>query len=273
MTTNADAFGAARSAVAIPTEKLQRGEPQLLLVATDGELYGHHQPFRDKFLAHLLKTAGPHSAIVPTFPARWLRDHPPRRTSASVSEPRGAAITAWRAGRRLPAARRGQPLEAHSASPSTAAAAIDARYVAALRPYIDRPVGAARPLDPCDVGRAVRRRVDSGVRLAACPRKIRRIYMLLEAQRQRQRMFTSCGWFFDDFDRIEPKNNVAYAAQAVRLTHQATGTTWPPRRGRAYSRSSVGEPAARRHGLRLLSGAGGRREAQRIARRSLARTN
>jgi hypothetical protein len=46
---------------------------------------------------------------------------------------------------------------------------------------------------------------------------------MLEAQRERQRMFTSCGWFFEDFDRIEPQNNVAYAAQAVRLARLATG--------------------------------------------------
>jgi hypothetical protein len=53
--------------------------------------------------------------------------------------------------------------------------------------------------------------------------QFRRIHLLLEAQRERQRMFTSCGWFFDDFDRIEPKNNVAYAAQAVWLARLATG--------------------------------------------------
>jgi hypothetical protein len=53
--------------------------------------------------------------------------------------------------------------------------------------------------------------------------QLRRIHLLLEAQRERQRMFTSCGWFFEDFDRIEPKNNVAYAAQAVRLVRLATG--------------------------------------------------
>jgi len=46
---------------------------------------------------------------------------------------------------------------------------------------------------------------------------------LLAAQYERQRMYTSCGWFFDDFDRIEPRNNVAYAAQAVWLTEIATG--------------------------------------------------
>jgi hypothetical protein len=41
-------------------------------------------------------------------------------------------------------------------------------------------------------------------------------------------MYTSCGWFFDDFNRIEPKNNLAYAAQAVRLTRLATGLDLEP---------------------------------------------
>jgi hypothetical protein len=53
--------------------------------------------------------------------------------------------------------------------------------------------------------------------------QITQIRLLLEAQRERQRIFTSCGWFFDDFNRIEPKNNVAYAAQALRLTNLAVG--------------------------------------------------
>jgi hypothetical protein len=53
--------------------------------------------------------------------------------------------------------------------------------------------------------------------------QVRQIRLLLEAQRERQRVFTSCGWYFDDFSRIEPRNNVAYAAQAVRLTNMATG--------------------------------------------------
>jgi hypothetical protein len=55
-----------------------------------------------------------------------------------------------------------------------------------------------------------------------------RLGLLLEAQRERQRMFTSCGWYYEDFDRIEPRNNVAYAAQAVRLTRQAAGVDLEP---------------------------------------------
>jgi hypothetical protein len=57
---------------------------------------------------------------------------------------------------------------------------------------------------------------------------VQRATLLLDAQRERQRMFTSCGWFFEDFDRIEPRNCVAYAAQAVRLARQATGVDLAP---------------------------------------------
>jgi hypothetical protein len=55
-----------------------------------------------------------------------------------------------------------------------------------------------------------------------------RAHLMLEAQRERQRMFTSCGWYFEDFDRIEPKNNVAYAAQAMILARRATGIDFTP---------------------------------------------
>jgi len=55
-----------------------------------------------------------------------------------------------------------------------------------------------------------------------------KISMLLAAQYERQRIFTSCGWFFEHFHRIEPQNNIAYASQAVWLTEKATGTDLKP---------------------------------------------
>jgi hypothetical protein len=58
--------------------------------------------------------------------------------------------------------------------------------------------------------------------------QVRQIHLLLESQRERQRIFTSCGWYFGDFGRIEPKNNVAYAAQAIRLARLATGVDLSP---------------------------------------------
>jgi hypothetical protein len=47
---------------------------------------------------------------------------------------------------------------------------------------------------------------------------------LMAGQVERQKMYTSCGWFFEDFDRIEPRNIVRYAAHALVLTQIASGT-------------------------------------------------
>jgi len=55
------------------------------------------------------------------------------------------------------------------------------------------------------------------------------IIYLLRAQYERQRMFTSCGWFFDDFDRIEPQNIIAYATQALIWTAMVDRVDYFPR--------------------------------------------
>ena len=46
---------------------------------------------------------------------------------------------------------------------------------------------------------------------------------LLEAQFIGQWMYTSCGFFFEDLDRIEPRNDIAFARRAISLIWQATG--------------------------------------------------
>ena len=51
----------------------------------------------------------------------------------------------------------------------------------------------------------------------------KRLSMLFNAQYACQQMFTSCGWFFDELSRIEPRNNIAYAAHAARLMEKTTG--------------------------------------------------
>jgi hypothetical protein len=231
LTSNADAFAFHDLPWQYHPEKLYRDEPHLLLVATDGELYGHHQPFRDLFLAHLLKSAGPQSGITPTFPALWLRTHPPRRTvriRERTSWSCHHGVTRWAADCDCTPTGSTWKAELRGAL-DWLATAIDQCYVEALRPfgvdpwilrdrYIHVLLGEMKAKDL--IGEVTTKRLEE--------EHIRRVHTLLEAQRERQRMFTSCGWFFDDFDRIEPKNNLAYAAQAARLTHQATGVDLAP---------------------------------------------
>jgi hypothetical protein len=51
----------------------------------------------------------------------------------------------------------------------------------------------------------------------------RRLLLALQAQVHRQRMFASCGWFFEDLDGLEPRLVIRQAARAIELIEQATG--------------------------------------------------
>ncbi len=53
--------------------------------------------------------------------------------------------------------------------------------------------------------------------------QLRRTLLLLEAQYYQQYSFTSCGFFFEDLDRIEPRNDIAFARRAISLYWQALG--------------------------------------------------
>ena len=69
----------------LPKYRLPRAspvDPQLVMIASDGELYGHHQPFRDKFLSYLMDGALADHPVHNVYPALWLRDRPVKDTIA-----------------------------------------------------------------------------------------------------------------------------------------------------------------------------------------------
>ena len=46
---------------------------------------------------------------------------------------------------------------------------------------------------------------------------------MLEAQYYRHLMFASCAWFFEDLDRIEPRNAIGYGLRALREAERVHG--------------------------------------------------
>jgi hypothetical protein len=247
MTSNAHEFALKDLVRYFNKPKYDRGEHQMLVVASDGELYGHHQAFRDWFLAYLVNGAGSRAGIQLTFPALWMQSHPPKkwvgiREKTSWSCHHG--VTRWANtcgcvpgdGKWKASLRRAF---------DNLAVEIDQIYQEFLTPlgidpwtlrnaYIEVVLGEITLEET--IVRAGQREPHMGCdghQSAVCNPPLSldpeladalpEIGLLLEAQRHRQRMYTSCGWFFDDFDRIEPQNNVAYAAQAVNLIYQATG--------------------------------------------------
>src|SRR5207237_380365 len=144
-TTNADLFAADYLPRHLVQSKRDAGEAQLILIATDGELYGHHKPWRDKFLMHLIHTGAPAYGF----------EHCAGET---LLDP-WAARDAY-----LPVRNGWEPLESFWAQHGKQR---DSRFV-------------------------------------------QRTLLLLEAQYYQQCSFTSCGFFFEDLDRIEPRNNIAF---------------------------------------------------------------
>jgi hypothetical protein len=238
-TINADSFAQYIMPSYYNRDKALRGEPQLILIASDGELYGHHQYMRDRFLARLVDGACSSVDIRPSYPALWLKNYPARRQvdireQTSWSCHHGVARWtgdcactpgngAWKA--RLRSAFDRLSLE------------LDGLYEEVTRPVIHDPWLLRNRYIHVMLGElSADDLIQSMAGSALSSDQTRRIRLMLEAQRERQRMYTSCGWFFDDFDRIEPKNNVAYAAQAVRLARLATGVNLEPKIASALRR-------------------------------------
>jgi alpha-amylase/alpha-mannosidase (GH57 family) len=198
---------------------------QLFMLASDGELYGHHQKFRDKFLDYLLDGAARSHGIELTYPGLWLQEHPPGQT-VKIRE-----NTSWSCHHGLvrwmgecdctPGSRWKAPLRKGL---SHLAALLDNVYFNAMVPLVPDPWELRHRYIHVILGElTLAELVKSAAGKPLTETDLARVKRLLAAQYERQRMFTSCGWFFDEFDRIEPKNNVAYAAQAVWLTYKATG--------------------------------------------------
>ncbi|HKV83825.1 MAG TPA: DUF3536 domain-containing protein [Ktedonobacterales bacterium] len=228
-TSNADHFAASYLPRHLNPDKLKRDEDQLIVVATDGELYGHHKPFRDQFLAHLVSAGAQSFGFEVVSLGRYLRDHP-ATVEATVRVPSAWScahgVARWSTGCGC--------TEGDSSWKPALRAALD--HLAARLDEVFAREGAQTLLDPWAArdaflalrnhwvsadefwtthGRNDGRPMSKSAESATAT--------LLEAQYFGQCMYTSCGFFFEDLDRIEPRNDIAFARRAISLVWQATG--------------------------------------------------
>jgi hypothetical protein len=201
-------------------------EDQFYLIASDGELYGHHQPNREQFLFDLLNGAGAASGLTPSIPALWLKLHPPRKTvriREGTSWSCHHGVTRWK-GKCACTTTDGRWKSNLRSALDRLATTLDGLYFETIYPLIPKPRLLLQRYIHVILGEMqVEQLIAEITSRPLTNEQQSRISLLLESQRERQRMFTSCGWFFDDFDRIEPRNVILYAAQAVHLAHLATG--------------------------------------------------
>jgi Domain of unknown function (DUF3536)/Glycosyl hydrolase family 57 len=204
----------------------------LALIATDGELYGHHQQFRDLFLQRLVN---PDDAAADRrgFDVVRLADVLAEVADRRLPAVRIAERTSWschhgvaRWSAECPDAHDGRWKGPLRAALERLAAAIDAATDGWLRArdggldlwelrdgYVDVVVGATDP------------EAFAVARLPGLARADRAVALdLLEAQRWRLAMFASDGWYWDDPIRPETKQILRSAARAARLVDDRLAT-------------------------------------------------
>lgn len=200
-------------------------QPGLVTVASDGELYGHHQPFRDRFVARLMDGALNGTPLAATFPALWLQEHPAVQTMTireATSWSCHHGVARWSSG--CDCTPRSGWKKPFFAAMQWLGQEIDRIYLQMTAALVRDPWELRHQYIQVRLGQI---RVEELLRqqaiLPLADEQVRSLDLILRAQFERQRMFTSCGWFFEDFDRIEPRNNVAYAAQAAWWALLASG--------------------------------------------------
>jgi hypothetical protein len=196
----------------------------LQLVATDGETFGHHHRQGVEVLSHILRAGQAHGYELTTL-GTYLQQHPPRIDIEIIEN------TAWSCSHGL-----NRWIVGCDCTPG------DSRWKAALRRALDnlacdldwiymqeaQQMGA----DPwslrdgyiaIDLGQMNARTLFAEHNLSHLNSdQAQRLLWLLEAQFYRQRMYTSCTFFFDSLDRREPRYAIANSVQAMALTHYAT---------------------------------------------------
>ncbi|MEA3326504.1 MAG: DUF3536 domain-containing protein, partial [Chloroflexota bacterium] len=206
-------------------------EDQVNIIATDGELYGHHKSFREQFLSHVLNSALHSKKFSITYPGLWLLDHQPKQF-VQINE-----YTSWSCHHGIlrwmgecdcsPGASWKAPLRWGL---ERLAEEIDQQYQMFIRQYTRRKWQLRNAYIHVMLGETdLKTLLGEFIDQKLTDQEIEKIGMILAAQYERQRVFTSCGWFFDNFHRIEPQNNIAYAAQAVWLTKRVTGKNLKPK--------------------------------------------
>jgi len=209
------------------TEAAEGFPDPLVLIATDGESFGHHEKFGDMCLATLFAREAPQRGFSVTNLAAYLTSHRPTWEVELLPQ------SAWSCSHGVDRWRDDCGCSAGGGPGWTQ------RWRRPLREGLDRlrevlgeifteeggplltDVWAARDdyieplLDPGDTVREAfftrhaRRPLSAEERI--------RVLRLLEMQHQAMLMYTSCGWFFSDVSGIETVQNLRYAARAIEL--------------------------------------------------------
>ncbi len=205
-------------------------EPRLVHLATDGESYGHHHRFGEMALAFAVHDLARQNLAQLTNYGEFLALAPPRweveiaeQTSWSCAHGverwredcgcRMGGETSWTQAWRAPlrAALNWLRDEIDKLFERRAAPLL-AEPWAARNAYIELLLNEAPDRIDAFCAQHARRELTPEQKVEVCK--------LLEMQRHRLLMFTSCGWFFDELSGLEGVQILQYAARAAELARE-----------------------------------------------------
>jgi hypothetical protein len=231
-TSDADRFARERVATRLAGGASADGTPPLVVIASDGELYGHHQQFRDLFLHRLVAPdSTTHDRGFDVVELASALVEPPDRPFPTVAI---AERTSWschhgvaRWTHECPDAADGRWKGPLRAALERLASGVDAlsEQIAATLPGAPDPWSARDEFVTTVVGAETpaafaERRLPAGSSEADA----RRFLDLMTAQHWRLAMFASDGWFWDDPIRPETRQVLRAAARSARLMDDIAGS-------------------------------------------------
>lgn len=206
---------------------------KMICIATDGEIYGHHEPFSNMCItAMALKLNQEKYGLKMTSAAAHLAENSPQLEVVLKGGEKGEG-TAWSCSHSLGRWKRDCGCTTDSPQGWSQA------WRAPLREGLDKLNQSLKELyqneavsfftDPWKarddyaeyllnpgedsfndfLNKHGKRELDN--------KEKARALMLLEMQKYSMYMFTSCGWFFGEISRLEPEQNLKYACRAIQL--------------------------------------------------------
>ena len=216
----------------------ERGWPQIVHIATDGETYGHYRRHGDMALAYCCHTIERDHLARLTNYGGYLEKHPPAHAVEIVENSSWSCThgvgrwrddcgcnsgmhRGWTQGWRKPLREAMDWLRDRLA----------AIYEQEAAPYLRDPWEARNGYIDMMLDRSSDR-VENFLHQHAS-RKIsgperKKLLKLLDMQKNGLLIYTSCGWFFDDIAGIEAAQVMRYAAKAMELAKEVTGSELEP---------------------------------------------
>lgn len=210
-----------------------RPEAQLVSIGTDGESYGHHEAFGDMCAAWLYNRYAPEHKMVPVNYG-WFLEHYPPQYEVKLKNAHGEGC-AWSCAHGVGRWYRDCGCSTGGGSDwnqkwrGPLRDAFDYLKTFADKVYL-REMKDILSVDPWDAR-------NQYIRVLVCPEDISRredffnsvlkepenqenrvlVMRLLEIQKYCLFTFTSCGWFFNDIEGLEPVQNMRYALRTLEI--------------------------------------------------------